>query len=77
MINIDLVIQYASSKFYLSPPWSSRTYLSHKLHDLCQVFFLLQNLLSFGPQGNKLGEVFVIVLIKGPHVLAVADEPID
>ena len=58
-------------------PSAAPTHLSHELHDFCQILFFLQDLLSFGPQRNKLREVLVIVLVQGTHVLAVADEPVD
>ena len=29
------------------------------------------------PERDKFGEVFVIKLIEDPHVLAVAEEPVD
>ena len=29
------------------------------------------------PEGSKVGEVFVVELLKGPGVLAVGDEPVD
>lgn len=51
-------------------------YLSDKLHDLSQVLLLLQDLLGFGAKGHKLGEVFVVILIQGARVLAVADQPV-
>lgn len=52
-------------------------HLSDQLHDLSQVFLLLQDLLGFGAQGHELGEVLVVVLVQGAGVLAVADEPVD
>lgn len=53
--------------------WDFIAHLSHELYNFCQIFFFLQNLFSFGPQRNKLCEVFIIVLIQGTHILAVAD----
>lgn len=52
-------------------------HLSDELHNLSQVFLLLQDLLGLGAQGHKLGEVLVVVLVQGAGVLAVADEPVD
>jgi len=52
-------------------------YLADQLHDLGQVLFLLQDLLGLGTQRHKLGEVLVVVLVQGAHVLAVADQPVD
>lgn len=51
-------------------------YLSDELHNLSQVFLLLQNLLGLGTQGHKLREVLVVILIQSSGVLAVADEPV-
>lgn len=51
-------------------------YLSNELHNLSQVFLLLQNLLGLGTQGHKLREVLVIMLIQSTGVLAVADQPV-
>lgn len=52
-------------------------YLSNKLHDLCQVLLLLQDLLRLSTQRYKLGEVLVVIFIQGTGVFAVADEPVD
>lgn len=52
-------------------------HLSDQLHNLGQVFLLLQDLLGLGAQGHKLGEMLVVVLVQGAGVLAVADEPVD
>lgn len=52
-------------------------YLSDKLHNLCQVLFLLQNLLRLGTQRYKFREVLVVIFIQGAGVFAVADEPVD
>lgn len=52
-------------------------HLSDQLHNLSQVFLLLQDLLGLGAQGHELGEVLVVVLVQGAGVLAVADEPVD
>lgn len=53
-----------------------RGYLSNKLHNLSQVFFLLQDLLGLCTQGHKLGEVLVVILVQSAGVLAVADQPV-
>lgn len=50
--------------------------LSDKLHDLCQVLFLLQDLFGLGAQGHKLGKVLVVILIQSACVLAVTDQPV-
>lgn len=52
-------------------------HLADQLHNLSQVLLLLQDLLGFGAQRHELGEVLVVVLVQGAHVLAVADEPVD
>lgn len=54
----------------------SSIHLSDKLHDLSQVFLLLQDLLGLGAQGHELGEVLVVILIQGAGVLAVTDQPV-
>lgn len=68
---------YNPSLFKLDTPGSfTLHYLSDKLHDLSQVLLLLQDLLGLGAKGHKLGEVFVVILIQGARVLAVADQPV-
>lgn len=58
--------------FLFTPP-----HLSNKLHDLSQVLFLLQNLFGFGAKRDKLGEVFVVVLVQRSGIFTVTDEPVD
>lgn len=55
---------------------SQRSNLSNKLHDLCQVLLLLQDLLGLGSQGHKFSEMLVVILIQSTGVFAVADEPV-
>lgn len=68
------------NKFFLGSVFgfvSVVNYLSDKLHNLCQVLFLLQNLLRLGTQRYKFREVLVVIFIQGAGVFAVADEPVD
>ena len=51
-------------------------HLSDELHNLRQVLLLLQNLLDLGPERHELGEVSVVVIVEGLHVLAVGAEPV-
>lgn len=51
-------------------------YLSDELHNLSQILLLLQDLLGFGTQRYKLGEVLVVILIQSASVFAVADQPV-
>lgn len=52
-------------------------YLSDELHDLSQVFFLLQDFLRFGTQRHKFWEVLVVIFVQSASVFAVADQPVD
>ena len=52
------------------------SHLAYKLHDFSQVLLLLQNLLGFCTERNKLREMFVVIFIQSSCVLAVADQPV-
>lgn len=54
----------------------NRPHLADELHDFCQVLLLLENLLGFCAERNKLGEMFVVIFIQSSCVLAVADQPV-
>lgn len=53
-----------------------KSHLAYKLHDFSQVLLLLQNLLGFCTERNKLREMFVIIFIQSSCVLAVANQPV-
>lgn len=53
------------------------SYLSNQLHYFSQVLLLLENLLGFCPKGNKFREMFVVIFIQRPSVLAVTDQPVN
>ena len=50
-------------------------HLSDELHDLGEVLLLLQDLVDFGAEGHKLGEVLLVVVVEGAGVLGVRDQP--
>lgn len=52
-------------------------YLSNQLHNLSQVLFFLQDLLSFSTERHKLRKVLIIIFIQSTSVFAVAYEPVD
>lgn len=52
------------------------THLANKLHNLCKVLFLLQDLFGLCPERDKFCEMFVVVLVQGSCVFAVADQPV-
>ena len=47
------------------------------MHNLGQVLLFLQDLLALGAQRHELGEVLLVVVVEGAHVLAVAEQPVD
>ena len=51
------------------------SYLSDELHDLREVLFFLQDLVDFGAEGHEVGEVLLVVVVKGAGVLGVRDQP--
>lgn len=54
-----------------------KAYLADKLDDFRKVLLLLQNLMHFSAQSDKLREVLLVVLVQGAYVLGVGNEPVN
>ncbi len=47
------------------------------LNNFWEILFLLQDLIDLCSEWHVVGEVLVVVVVEGAHVLGVRDQPVD